>query len=131
MKILLVDDDYTIFSLIIKIAGEELIETEPALSPEIALQIIKNHPEADFILLDGCFKHFNVHEIFESNYEIEYKKYSCLSIIEFLNQIEKEKIICFATEPDRYKDKLTASGIKHFPGKAGDFIACIQGRCSC
>lgn len=133
MKILLVDDDYQIFSQIIKTVNEnsELIETETAVNPRIALQIIKNHPEADIILLDNCFRHFKIEEMAEPNYEEKRKKYSCLEIIEFLNPIETAKIIFFGTDPDRLKNKLIPFGVKHFPGKLGNYWDCINSQCSC
>lgn len=113
MKILLVDDQYRLFSLLIQEIGQ-LIETEAALTAVIALQIINNHPESDAILLDGYFKDG-----------------TCMEVVPYLNEEQRRKIICFSGKAEDWKIVLSNYGIKHFPGKQGDYAACINGQCSC
>ena len=113
MKILLVDDEYRTWHLLLEELGE-LIETEPALNAAIALQIIQNHPDTDVILLDGYFK-----------------TDTCLEVMPHLNEQQRQKIICFSGNPEDWKNSLVKYGIRHFPGKKGDYAACINGQCSC
>lgn len=117
MKILLIDDEFHIYHKnIAEILGCEVIETESTFRSEVGLEIIKQHPEADWILLDGYFK-AHTH---------------CMEIVPHLSPEEIKKIICFSQTPNDWQKSLKPYGVKHFPGKWLDGVAsCIQGQCEC
>lgn len=113
-KILLVDDKYGEITHWFADAEWELISTQQALTARDAFRTIREHPEADAILLDGFFGNE-----------------SCLSVVQQLTPQERQKIICFSSMMEHWKPILRAYGIRHFPGKGGDYNSCIAGVCSC
>lgn len=118
-KVILVDDMYEWFVDNVKMACEvvgfcELVETREAKTATDAFNMIKEHPEADFILLDGTF---------ESG--------DCLSVVPYLNDKERKKIICYSATPSEWLDQLNSYGIYHHSSKDIDFPGCILGTCSC
>jgi len=118
-KIILVDDMYERFADNVFWACEavgfcELIKTGNARTSENALEMIKNHPEVDFILLDGTFEEGD-----------------CLDVLLHLNDEERKKVICYSNAPEVWMDKLSSYGIYHYSAKNVDFPGCILGTCSC
>ena len=118
-KIILVDDMYERFADNVFWACEavgfcELIKTGNAETSASALKMIKDHPEADLILLDGTFEEGN-----------------CLDVLPRLSDEEREKVICYSNTPEVWMDKLFSYGIYHFSAKGIDFPGCILGTCSC
>ena len=118
-KIILVDDMYERFADNVFWACEavgfcELIKTGNAKTSASALKMIKDHPEADFILLDGTFKSGN-----------------CLDVAPHLSEDERKKVICYSSSPEDWMDKFSPYGIYHFSAKGIDFPGCILGTCSC
>lgn len=125
-KILLVDDDYAMFRDVINMNLEDisededngsdfsLIETGPVRTADQALQMIRNHQEADIILLDGMFAF----------------REDCASVLPQLTHEEIEKIICFSGSPQEWKSFLKGYGVKHFGGKRGH-VQCLLGKCGC
>lgn len=116
-KILLVDNLYLFFN---KLIGETCIEFAqviscvPALTSKKALEIIRGHPDADYILLGGSFL-----------------SGTCADVVPRLTNEEVQKIICFSGDPLQWKERLSGYGVKHFPGKSGDYRACMNGTCDC
>jgi hypothetical protein len=41
------------------------------------------------------------------------------------------KVICFSSEADGWWNDLEPLGVKHFPGKGGNFVACLKNGCEC
>lgn len=123
-KILLVDDDYATFKDIVSMNLEDiseengsnfvLIETGPVRTADQALQMIRNHPEANIVLLDGMFGW----------------KEDCASVLPHLTREEIEKIICFSGSPEEWKNFLKGYGVKHFGGKRG-YVRCLLKKCGC
>ena len=123
-KILLVDDDYVEFKNVVNMNLEDiseeigsdfaLIETGPVRTAAEALQMIRNHPEADIILLDGMFGW----------------KEDCGSVLPYLTREEIDKIICFSGSPQEWKSFLKGYGVKHFGGKQGH-VRCLLEKCNC
>lgn len=118
-KIILVDDTYerfvdNVFWACESVGFCELIKTEDAKTAADALKMIKAHPEADFILLDGTFKEGN-----------------CLDVVPRLSVEECAKIICYSRTPSEWLDRLALYGIYHHSSKDIDFPGCILGTCSC
>lgn len=117
MKVLLIDDEFDMYQKVIaEILGCEVIQTGATLLSEVGLEIIKQHPEADWILLDGYFT----------------ANTDCMEIVPHLSPEEIQKIICFSGMPNDWKNQMKPYGVKHFPGKWLDNVAaCIQGQCEC
>ena len=118
-KVILVDDMYERFVDNVKMACVaagfcELVETGGAKTSNDALKMIKSHPEADFILLDGTFEEGD-----------------CLDVAPHLNDEERNKVICYSSAPEMWMDELFSYGIYHFSAKGIDFPDCILGICSC
>ena len=118
-KVILVDDQVELLfdslQRLLADSGYELVKTETALYPETALEIIKNHPEADYILLDGNFM----------------DRTTCLDMIHRLNREEQQKVICFSDDPQSFIFLLRPYGVRHFPGKLRNLIPCFEGTCMC
>lgn len=116
-QFLLVDDNYKDWEVRINELGE-CIKTVPAVDSETALRIIREHPEAEWILLDGYFK-----------------KGECSDIIPYLTPEEIAKTICFSGDVEKWKKLLSKYGVRHFPGKIGivkkTIKLCIEGTCAC
>ncbi len=113
------DDNYDDFVHLMGNDQWEVIPTRAVHSTGAALFMIRTHPEADKILLDGTF----ISPMGVRDY--------CSSVVEELTEEERMKIICFSDEPDNWKPVLSQYGMRHFPGKGGDFYACIMDTCSC
>lgn len=121
-KILIVDDKYgqDVTRMLLDVFKSmsikgEFIETVPAQDEKMAIEIIKQNPEADKILLDGAFQQGN-----------------CLDVVSQLDEFHISKIICFAGDVDKWKNKLLHYGVRHFPGKDPfKIICCMAGDCLC
>lgn len=115
-KILLVDDEYEMFREFIKhLFGIDVIETYPVKSAQEALEMIKDHPEADIVLLDGRFSYSD----------------DCIAVTAELTKEELDKVVCYSGDPEHYHQKLCPLGVRHFPGKKGDIRKCINDTCGC
>lgn len=116
-KVILVDDQYDRFFQNTMLACESVCEFVPTgmvSDPDEALRMIREHPEVDFILLDGSFK-----------------KGDCLEVVAQLTEDERRKIICYSTVSEFWKVKLSPYGVRHFRDKDIDFVQCVEGICSC
>ena len=123
-KILLVDDEYATFKNVVSMNLEDiseengsdfaLIETGPVRIAAEALQMIRNHPEADIILLDRMFGW----------------KEDCGGVLPHLTREEIGKIICFSGSPHEWKGFLKEYGVRHFGGKRG-YARCLSEKCNC
>lgn len=113
INILLVDSAYEKWAAYFN-GDMEIIKAGSAPSSLAALKIIGEHPEADWILLGGRFV-----------------KGNCLNVAPDLSKETAAKIICFAADPNEWKGQLSRYGVRHFPGKKGDFMACVKGACRC
>lgn len=118
IHVLLVDDQYSIFEgslkRVLKDAGIELISARAVNDPDEAIALIREHSHATHILLDG---YFNIGD--------------CEKVVEQLTEEEISKIVCFSGAPKDWMKKLSFYGVRHYPGKRGDFVSCISGACSC
>ena len=117
MKILLIDDEFNEYhEMMEEILGCEIIYTGPTLRSKEGLEIIRQHSEADWILLDGSFKaHTN-----------------CMEIVPHLSPAEIQKVICFSGMAYDWIQPMKPYGVRHFPGKYLDKVtACIQCKCEC
>lgn len=92
----------------------EIIKISSVSSSVAAKVAIEKYPEARWILLDGRFS-----------------KGDCGNVVAWLDKDVVTKIICFAINPEEWRAKLSCYGVRHFPGKEGDYLACIKGVCQC
>ncbi len=118
MKFLVVDDEWSMLKNkwvpILEKFGE-VIEVVDAATVAQASDLIKSHPEADIILLDGFFRDGG-----------------CELIAGAFTETNSIKIFCFSSDGDAWWYKLAPKGVKHFPGKDESRMEeCLTSNCEC